>query len=64
MIDTPELLLAHHLKALKLPTSLREYGLVPLTFRSFDSFMRPFVRMPRGFCYPVMSGGGVNCRTH
>ena len=25
MTDTPELLLAHHLKALKLPTFLREY---------------------------------------
>ena len=25
MIDTPQLLLAHHLKALKLPTFLREY---------------------------------------
>ena len=26
MSDTPQLLLAHHLKALKLPTFLREYG--------------------------------------
>ena len=26
MNDTPQLLLAHHLKALKLPTFLREYG--------------------------------------
>ena len=25
MSDTPQLLLAHHLKALKLPTFLREY---------------------------------------
>ena len=25
MTDTPQLLLAHHLKALKLPTFLREY---------------------------------------
>ena len=25
MTDTPELLLAHHLKTLKLPTFLREY---------------------------------------
>ncbi len=28
MNDTPQLLLAHHLKALKLPTFLREYGKV------------------------------------
>ena len=26
-------------------------GLVPLTFRSLNSFMRPFVRRPRGFCH-------------
>ena len=26
MSDTPQLLLAHHLKALKLPTFLREYA--------------------------------------
>ena len=25
MTDTPQVLLAHHLKALKLPTMLREY---------------------------------------
>ena len=28
MTDTPQLLLAHHLKALKLPTFLREYDKV------------------------------------
>ena len=28
MNDTPQLLLAHHLKALKLPTFLREYDKV------------------------------------
>ena len=40
------------------------FGLVPLTFRSLNSFMRPFVRMPRGFCHPAMSGVGVGCKTH
>ena len=39
-------------------------GLVPLTFRSLNSFMRPFSRMPRGFCRRAMSGGGADCRTH
>ena len=28
MTDTPQILLAHHLKALKLPTFLREYDKV------------------------------------
>ena len=39
-------------------------GLVPLTFRSLNSFMRPFAQMPRGFCHPAMNGGGADCRTH
>ena len=39
-------------------------GLVPLTFRSLNSFMRPFVQMPRGFYHPAMSDGGADCRTH
>jgi hypothetical protein len=30
MTDTPQILLAHHLKALKLPTFLREYDKVAL----------------------------------
>ena len=30
MTDTPQLLLAHHLKALKLPTFLRESRVNPL----------------------------------
>ncbi len=38
-------------------------GLVPVTFRSLNSFMQPFVRMPRGFCRRAMNGGGVDCRT-
>ena len=42
MSDTPQLLLAHHLKALKLPTFLREYdklagtGLVTPVMRVLD----------------------------
>ncbi len=39
-------------------------GLVALTFRSLNSFMRPFVQMPRGFCRLMMNGGGADCRTH
>ena len=39
-------------------------GLVPLTFRSPNSFMRPFAQMPRGFCRLAMSGGGADCRPH
>ncbi len=30
-------------------------GLVTLTFRSLNSFMRPFVQMPRGFYHLVTS---------
>ena len=37
-------------------------GLVPLTFRSLNSFMRPFVRKRRGFCHPAMNGGGADLR--
>ena len=39
-------------------------GLVPLTFRSLNLFMQPFVRRPRGFCHPAMSDGGVDYRNH
>ena len=31
MTDTPQILLSHHLKALKLPTFLRDYASVPAT---------------------------------
>ncbi len=40
------------------------FGLVPFAFRSLNSFMRPFARMPRGFCRLMMSGGGAGYRTH
>src|SRR4051794_7220529 len=36
MSDTPQLLLAHHLKALKLPTFLREYDKLQRQRRWFD----------------------------
>jgi quercetin dioxygenase-like cupin family protein len=39
-------------------------GLVALSFRSLNSFMRPFVRMPRGFCLLTRSGAGAGYRTH
>ena len=39
-------------------------GLVTLTFRSLNSFMRPFVQMPRDFCRLAMSGGDADCRSH
>jgi hypothetical protein len=39
-------------------------GLVTLTFRSLNSFMRPFAQMPRGFCRRAMSGDGADCRSH
>jgi 5-aminolevulinate synthase len=34
-------------------------GLVPLTFRSPNSFMQPFIQRPRGFCRPAMNDGGA-----
>ena len=38
-------------------------GLVPLTFRSHNSFMRPFARKPRGFYCLAMNGGGAGYKT-
>ena len=38
-------------------------GLVPLTFRSLNSLMRPFARMPRGFCRQAMSGDGAGYKS-
>ena len=40
------------------------FGLVPLRFRSLNSFMRPFVQMPRGFYHPAMSDGGAGYKSH
>ncbi|WP_052245196.1 phage late control D family protein [Halocynthiibacter namhaensis] len=39
------------------------YGLVPLTFRSLNSFMRPFAQKPRDFSRQAMSGDGAGYRT-
>ncbi len=41
-----------------------ETGLVPVTFRSLNSFMRLSVQMPRGFCRLTMNGVDADCRTH
>ena len=38
-------------------------GLVPLTFRSPNSFMQPFVQRPRGFFHPVRSVAVLDYRT-
>ena len=38
-------------------------GLVPLTFRSHNSFMRPFARKPRGFYRLAMNGDGAGYKT-
>ena len=40
MSDTPQVLLAHHLKALKLPTFLREYDSWPASAPSTESTIR------------------------
>ena len=40
------------------------FGLVTVTFRSLNSFMRPFVRMPRGFSRGAMSDVGVDYKSH
>ncbi|WP_082005649.1 RHS domain-containing protein [Halocynthiibacter namhaensis] len=39
------------------------FGLVPLTFRSLNSFMRPFAQKPRDFSRQAMSGDGAGYRT-
>ncbi len=41
----------------------RHDGLVPLTFRSLNSFMRPFAQKPRDFSRQAMSGDGAGYRT-
>lgn len=38
-------------------------GLVTVTFRSPNSFMRPFAQMRRGFCRLATSGGAADCRS-
>ena len=38
-------------------------GLVPLTFRSLNSFMRPFVQMPRGFYHLATSACALDYKT-
>jgi len=50
--------------ALHVPGHLARSGLVPLTFRSLNSFRRPFVRMPRGFCRSAMNVADAGYRTH
>ena len=42
-----------------LTAGVNNTGLVPLTFRSPNSFMQPFVQRPRGFCPPAMNGVGA-----
>ena len=39
-------------------------GLVTFVFRSLNSFMRPFVRMPRGFCRLATSAAAEDYKTH
>ena len=41
----------------------QRYGLDPLTFRSPNSFMQPFVQRPRGFFHPVRSVAVLDYRT-
>ena len=69
--ETEENLKTHFMGLLK-PTyqpshTIEQYGdigLVAFTFRSLNSFMRPFVRMPRGFCYLAMSDVGAGYKSH
>ena len=42
---------------------LKRAGLDPLTFRSPNSFMQPFVQRPRGFFHPVTSVAVLDYRT-
>ena len=43
--------------------ALAVLALVPLTFRSPNSFMQPFVQRPRGFFHPVRSVAVLDYRT-
>ena len=42
----------------------RHFGPVALSCRPKCSFRPPSVRMRQGFSSPVLSGGGVDCRSH
>ena len=44
--------------------SPRLFGLVTLAFRSLNSFMRPFVQMPRGFFHLATSAVVVDYKNH
>jgi transposase len=46
-----------------LVTRRPKYGLVTVTFRYPNSFMRPFAQMPRGFCRLATSGGDADYRS-
>ena len=43
---------------------VKAVGLVTLAFRSLNSFMRPFVRMPRGFFHLATSAVVVDYKNH
>ena len=42
---------------------LKKIGLVTLAFRSLNSFMRPFVQMPRGFFHLATSACALDYKT-
>jgi hypothetical protein len=45
------------------PIGYFHIGLVTVTFRSPNSFMRPFAQMPRGFCRLATSGDDADYRS-
>ena len=48
----------------QLIASVSVFGLVALTFRPLNSFMRPFVQKPKGFYHRAMSGDGAGYKSH
>ncbi len=72
-VENTDDLLGHQslLKELKVRLMKRMFGaeltgylgfhdLVPFAFRSLNSIIRPFVRIPRGFCHPAMNAAVVD----
>ncbi len=75
-VENTDDLLGHQslLKELKVRLMERKFGaeltgylgfhdLVPFAFRSLTSFIRPFVRRPKGFCHLTKNAAVVDYRT-
>ena len=63
MTDTPQVLLAHHLKTLKLPTFLREYNKLARQCAAEGAdhvrYLHLYIRAPIPFCWQSQQNGPI-----